>query len=177
MSETTSFRTRLLAVGNRLQTINGVQASSSLQDAASLVISHIVAFATAHAGHTPIPGFTDEKKLVVGAIFLHIVGLNISQLLLDEDVQIDVKFAIAKAGMAGYHLLGKEKAAELLAQGNREFQSIISAGRTHSEIRDFLQKLEELIFLYVMSEDGDVLTGINKMYLSIADAHGERSTN
>jgi hypothetical protein len=101
-----SFEENLLAIANQICRTNRLPESNDVNDAAILLLTHIVVFAQGKAHHFPVKGHIKDSEAVIGAIFLCFAGSQIVLYIEHERIQLPINEFIAMAGKAVFQLLG-----------------------------------------------------------------------
>lgn len=167
---TESFATNLLATANRIRKANGLPESKNVNDAAVLLLTHIVAFVQGKSSHFPFEGRIENSDAVIGAVFLYFVG---SQLVLHvghAGAQLPINDVIIEAGMAVFQFLDSDRALEIIHSGMKQYKAIIKAGDARENIREYTDTISKAVWAYVMSKDEKLLEAFRSLYMTLYNA-------
>ena len=157
----------MLAIANRIRKTNRLPESDDVNDAAVLLLTHIVAFAQGKAHHSLVKGHINDSEAVIGAIFLCFVGSQILLYIEHEGIPLPINEVIAMAGNAVFQFLGFDKAAEIIHSGMEQYKAIIRAGDTKENVREYTQTISDAVWAYVMSRDEGLLETFRGLYMTL----------
>jgi hypothetical protein len=135
-----------------------------------LLLTHIVVFAQGKVHHSPVKGHIKDSEAVIGAIFLCFVGNQLVSYVKIEGTQLLSNEVIAMAGKAVFQLLGIDKAAEIICSGMEQYKTIIRAGDTRKNIREYTQTISDAVWAYVMLKDEGVLEAFRDLSMTLNNA-------
>lgn len=111
------FKENVLAIANRIRKTNRLPESDDVNDAAVLLLTHIVVFAQGKALYAPVKCHIKDSEAVIGAVFLCFVGSQIVLYIEHEGIQLPINEVIAMAGKAVFQFLDFDKAAAIIHSG------------------------------------------------------------
>jgi hypothetical protein len=162
-----SFTEKVLAIANQIRKTNRLPESDDVNDAAVLLLTHIVTFAQGKAHHFPVKGHINNSEAVIGAIFICFVGSQIVLYLEHEEILLPINEVIATAGKAVFQFLGFDKAAEIIVSGMEQYKAIIKAGDARQNVREYAQTISDAVWAYVMSKDENLLEVFGGLYMTL----------
>lgn len=165
-----SFKNSLLAVANRLSQANGLPESKEIEDAAVMILTHIISSVLGKSAHIPVDGHIEESDAVMSAIFLCFVGNQLILYLKKEGVELPINDVIARAGLAVFQFLDPERAARIIHKGMEQYKAIIKAGTSKKNIWDYTDTLSKGVLTYVISKDERVLDAFSSLYMTLFNA-------
>lgn len=160
----------MLDIANRLRKANEFPQSNDIEDAAVMVLTHIISTIQGKTGHFAVEGHIEESDAIVGAIFLCFLGSQLVLYLKDEGVVLPINDVIARAGLAAFHFLKSERTARVIHEGMEQYKAIIQAGQTMENIRDYTSTVSNGVLAYVMSKDEKLLDAFQSLYMTLFNA-------
>jgi hypothetical protein len=161
------FKENVLAIANRIRKTNRLPESDDVNDAAVLLLTHIVVFAQGKAHYFPVKGHIKDSEAVIGAVFLCFVGSQIVLYIEHEGIQLPINEVIAMAGKAVFQFLGFDKAAEIIHSGMEQYKAIIRVGDTRENVREYTQTISDAVWAYVVSKDEGLLEAFRGLYMTL----------
>jgi hypothetical protein len=162
-----SFKENVLAIANQIRKTNRLPESDDVNDAAILLLTHIVVFAQGKTHHYPVKDYIKDSEAAIGAVFLCFVGSQIILYIENEGIQLPINEVIAMAGKAIFQFLGFDKAAEIVHSGMEQYKAIIRAGDTRENIREYTETISDAVWAYVMSKDEGLLEAFRSLYMTL----------
>jgi hypothetical protein len=165
-----SFKENILVIANRIRKNNGLPESKNVNDAAVLLLTHIVAFVQGKSSHFPFEGRIENSDAVIGAVFLYFVG---SQLVLHvghAGMQLPINDVIIEAGMAVFQFLDSDRALEIIHSGMKQYKAIIKAGDARENVWEYTETISKAVLAYVMSKDEGLLEAFRSLYMTLYNA-------
>lgn len=165
-----SFTQKVLAMANQIRKTNGLPESNDVNDAAVLLLTHIVTFVQRKAHHLPVKGHIKDSEAIIGAIFLCFVGSQTVLYLKHEEVLLPINEVIATAGKVIFQFLGFDEATEIIVSGMEQYKAIIRAGDERQNVREYTQTISDAVWAYVMSKDENLLEVFWGLYMTLNNA-------
>jgi hypothetical protein len=162
-----SFKENMLVLANEIRKTNSLPESDDINDAAILLLTHIVVFAQGKSHHFPVKDRIRDSEAIIGAVFLCFVGSQIVLYVKKEGIQLPINDVIAKAGKAVFQLMGTGKASEIIRSGIGQYKMIIKAGDTKGNIREYTDTINQAVWAYIMSKDEGLLEALRRLYLNL----------
>lgn len=159
-----SFTRNILAISNRIREANGLPESDDVNNAAVLLLTHII------TSVLPVEGLIEESKAVVSAIFLYFVGTQLVLHARNEGIEIPINETIVKASIAAFQYLDPDRAMKIIHSGMEQYKATIKAANTTENIREYTEALSEIIWTYVTSRDERFLEAFRSLYMTIYNA-------
>ena len=170
MNESQSFKSSLLNLANKLRRETGVAKSCDLEDALAMVLTNIVTGAQTTAGHIAVTGYFKKNEAMIGAVFLCFVCSPAIILLRQEGIELSINNIVARVGFAVFQFLDNKAAAEIISQGMEQYKTIIAASKNHENILNYIDSIDKLVELYVMSGDDQCIPIFSKLYMGLINS-------
>jgi len=165
-----SFKENMLTMANRIRKTNGLPESKNVNDAAVLILTHIVVYAQGKSSHFPIEGYIKDSEAVIGAVFLCFVASQFIINIEHEGLKLPVNDVIIEAGKAVFKFLDYDRAIEIFYSGMEQYKAIIKSGDTRENIQDYTETIGKAVWAYVMLKDEGLLESFRSLYMTLHNA-------
>ena len=166
----TSFKLKLLELGNELRNSSGFPDTSNPEDAAVQVLTQVLVAALGKSGHLPVAGTFRETEATVASTFLCFLASPVVIHLKQEGAEVSINELVARSGLAAFHFLEENIVARSISNGMEEYKMLIRTGKAEPKLKDFVDTVNEGIFTYVITKDKRLHKAFGSLFSSLLDA-------
>jgi hypothetical protein len=167
---TSLYINNLFQIANLLRRKASYPATTSLAEAATMVITYLTTSVLTQADHYPVKGHLKEKEAIAGTIFLCFIASPIIINGENEGFELPLNDIVADAGFAVFQMLPKKEIAETISDGIEQYKRIITHSKDHPDIINFIDSMNELVYQFIVSQDNQYLPLFSKMYKNLCDS-------
>ena len=164
------FKNSLMTLADRLRKINGLPESENLEDAVTMVLTHIISSVQGKVSHFPVKGHIKDSDVLIGMVFLYFLGSQLILHLRDNGAGLPANDVVAKAAFAVFQFLDTEKVTRVAHAGMEQYKAIIRSGETRENIRDYTRTVSNGVLAYVMSQDEKLLDIFSSLFITLVDS-------
>ena len=168
--ESSEYSKSLIEIADRINHENGQPASKGIEDAATLVLTHIISSVQAKSNHLPVEGYMKESDAVIGATFICVICSQLILDLGDEGIELPINKVTANAGFAAFQFFDDQKAATIIQNGMMQYKALVKLGNSEQNIRDYIESVSKAVYTYVISKDERLIEAFLSLYMSLCSA-------